>query len=478
MKSATSTSAEKQLSDAYQRMWDSNDIEELRDVRIRLFRLVLCSMEPLTLSALTDALRIDRTGIRSYSEDLRESQVMKLCANFLRVNQAGTIEFIHDSGRYFIQQMKAKNREEKLFNDKENNLHATRLFISVMETPTHPIWKEKGLDPENDTEIWSYPPFEMLRRRQELDSLRAQLRKGKILYYLAMNGLTHSYQAADQKSIFDNLWKEIAVKLFLVKQFNVIIRVAELLLFHQHRVHLRHHPPWYAYDVRDAYYWRHFDMFNKDDISQERLGALAMDESRWGEDERYLDQLMRRIAIEGEYTSWDDLENRFAFILLFVSQGYIYGTKAAILRFVGSPMKYFLERFVSEKRFDEIELMFLCEKNLRIMEEKRKSQTANQGQPILELWYLPLFESNEKEPYSFYGWFSSSPTPDVKELDRSFYRWLSSSSRTPDEKALLARLLEIGVPGEVASQNEATMSPSKPTRPTSVDEGEHVIPEA
>ncbi|PVI02512.1 hypothetical protein DM02DRAFT_701681 [Periconia macrospinosa] len=180
MKNSTSKHADEQLKDAYERMWDANEIDGLRETRIRLFLLVLHSFRPWNVDTITDALRIDMHGERSYNEELQKKDVERLWANFLRANEFDSIEFIHDSGRHFVETMKITDSDKEQFTAREGNLYMAKLYISVMNSPVHPIW---------DSE-----------------------KKIHVLLYLYRYGMRHCYSYADERSNLHGFWKGVIAK--------------------------------------------------------------------------------------------------------------------------------------------------------------------------------------------------------------------------------------------------------------------------
>ena len=71
----------------------------LDEVRIRLFRLVLCSSQHLSTDALTHALCIRINDERLYNQDLSNEDVEALYSNFLIRDVKGRLVFAHDSAR-------------------------------------------------------------------------------------------------------------------------------------------------------------------------------------------------------------------------------------------------------------------------------------------------------------------------------------------------------------------------------------------
>lgn len=149
----SSEEARTQLQSAYKRLWEFNKHRGLEDYREKLFRLALCSFEPLSPRALTEALRvrIDDDDAVSNNESLEVKDVKALYYNFLVEDDSGFLGFTHNSAKDFVSTMAAKkdsqNNETKLFSDRDNHQYAASLFIQVMKLPDHPLWGRAKQDP-------------------------------------------------------------------------------------------------------------------------------------------------------------------------------------------------------------------------------------------------------------------------------------------------------------------------------------------
>ena len=222
MKSSASESREgtEQMTAAFRRLWDFNHFVELEDSRTRLFRLVLCSFEPLSLQQLTEALRMNFDADDNYNEDLSIQQVRTLFSNFLIENVKDNVEFVHDSARSFVEEMTDPTTSESLpFAERDNHYCMAQLYIRAMKPSPHKLWEEHsalkpswwyddyyGLDPSL---IDRYGVTEQRLRITELwitDSL---------VRYLGRQGLRHCHAAAIRRSIFDELWIEVFDKVII-----------------------------------------------------------------------------------------------------------------------------------------------------------------------------------------------------------------------------------------------------------------------
>lgn len=217
----TSTGANKaneQLQAGYQRLWDSGALTRFEEIRIRLFRFVLCAFQALELSTVTHALRIgiEKDGESSYQEDILVEHIDKLCSNFLSKDVSGRLSWTHDSARAFVVRvildpgtgLEGTSAEETSM--KSSHLVVANTFIAVMKDSDHPVWKEANLDPSE----WklrkqdSFLPIEGL----EIEKIREAKSS---LEYLGEHGWRHCELAADKYVISDPLWTRVLKELIL-----------------------------------------------------------------------------------------------------------------------------------------------------------------------------------------------------------------------------------------------------------------------
>ncbi|KAI9695434.1 MAG: hypothetical protein M1820_008619 [Bogoriella megaspora] len=234
------------LMDGYQRLWNLNNLKDYGSERIRLFHLVLCALEPLSLEILTGALRIQING--SVKDENAQKVVKRFCANFLTENQKGELVFVQGSARAFLSQLKAENKpnltqsENTEFSKKRSHRCVATLYIKLMRQPSPLVWQKLGLDhsavlngsslekarKERPFRPSSYllmaykPPSGLpgLRRIVPKYDLRPQTSVDgpgldNIERYLCQWGLRHCFYAADKQSLTDEVWMEVLNKMVL-----------------------------------------------------------------------------------------------------------------------------------------------------------------------------------------------------------------------------------------------------------------------
>lgn len=213
-----------QLKVGYRRLWDRNNLSGFKKIRVNLFRLVLCSFEPLAAFALTQALRIQSGEKESYDESLTVEQVKVLGANFLTENDAGMRGFWHDSARQFVSTHNFEEHNDLVgsnrttFDMRRNHRFVAMLYIQIIRTPSHPILEvlettkayirkrvSKGHSQRDEFTIY-----------EKIDHRINKQRRWNGLTYFLLYGLQHCKHAAKKTSIFDDVW---------VQLFDAILRV-------------------------------------------------------------------------------------------------------------------------------------------------------------------------------------------------------------------------------------------------------------
>ena len=133
------------LSVAYTKLWEANFRVRHKDLQPRLFHLVLCAFDDLTLNELTEALRIDPEGKKPFSTDLQTKHVEWLCHNFLVATSTAKLRWAHYSAKDFLtRKMTEENRLE--FSEASNNICMSQIALQLMSQIHHPAWKAAGLD--------------------------------------------------------------------------------------------------------------------------------------------------------------------------------------------------------------------------------------------------------------------------------------------------------------------------------------------
>ncbi|KAF2968890.1 hypothetical protein GQX73_g4697 [Xylaria multiplex] len=134
---------EDQMRSAYNRLWDINsDGEQYRDRQIRLFRIVLGSLEEMSPQILLEAMRFDPEQPDKYDENFKLDQLEGLYHNFLKTNQEGKLIFEHVSAKAFV----SEHGDKETFSHQKNNSVLANIAIAALGQPNNPLWKIAGID--------------------------------------------------------------------------------------------------------------------------------------------------------------------------------------------------------------------------------------------------------------------------------------------------------------------------------------------
>jgi ankyrin repeat protein len=210
------------LEAGYQRLWDLNALVGYESRRIRLFQFVLGSSTLVTTEILTEVLRIQKC---TYTKEVNRRDVELLYANFLHDTPSQGIQFVHNSARKFVLNMKVKNAagedsEREQFSEKESHMSIARLYIEIMSCSSHPFWQHLGIDPSNWTDVY-LDPKKMDRLQHDfntwygVDDEDFDLFREDLHSYLAIYGFRHCFTAAQKRSMFDGLWTEVLDRVIL-----------------------------------------------------------------------------------------------------------------------------------------------------------------------------------------------------------------------------------------------------------------------
>lgn len=93
--------AYEKLKAGYQRLWTLGAMKGFDALRVRLFRLILCSFAPLVIGDLIHSLRI-RMDSDKLDEGLSNEDVEGLYSNFLVKDTENYLGFTHSSAREFV----------------------------------------------------------------------------------------------------------------------------------------------------------------------------------------------------------------------------------------------------------------------------------------------------------------------------------------------------------------------------------------
>ena len=142
------------LQTAYGHLWDANYDEQDDDIRIQLFRLLLCAYRALTADELCEAINFNISCLNKDGENstsIKPVHLKKLYHNFLRASASGELEFEHLSAKTFVEglkeessQLKERKSQEILFSPPRNHLAMADLAIKAMMRPEHQLWTNHG----------------------------------------------------------------------------------------------------------------------------------------------------------------------------------------------------------------------------------------------------------------------------------------------------------------------------------------------
>ena len=198
------------LKAGYLRLWKLGALKGLDEIRICLFRLILCSFRPLTVDRLTCLLQNWIGSDRLYDR-LSVEAIEILYSNFL-VGEVGSqdLRFTHSSAREFVmREMLAKisgGSQESLASliMRENHRSIAKLFMDFIQ-------RSENRDP------W-------------------EASKGFDVYYFKSCGLRHCRHAAEKQSIFDKVWSDMRQRVLrpLESRSDNTISTLKVLGFHDY----------------------------------------------------------------------------------------------------------------------------------------------------------------------------------------------------------------------------------------------------
>lgn len=209
------------LTSGYQRLWDITCIRERHDFkqRARLFHFVLAANRPSTIQMLSTALRICNN---KFDRSPQPEAIMRLCSDFLFLNTAGFLEFVHSSALNFIRDLNmmqdklAEGDEEKFFSDHRNHESVARLYMDLIGSATHPYWTKVGIEMKkwNDLTHVRAEGHTVMKNLLVLGN-EGHAPDGILAAYFMIHGLTHFPKAARKRSLDDPIWKDFIQRLVL-----------------------------------------------------------------------------------------------------------------------------------------------------------------------------------------------------------------------------------------------------------------------
>jgi len=138
-------SSHAKLTVAYKQLWEVNSRVRHKVLQPRLFHLVLCAFDDLTLNQLTEALRIDPEGKKPYQTELQPKHVEWLCHNFLVTTSIAGLEWAHQSAKDFVTRHMMEGNTP-VFSEVSNHVYMSQIALQLISQIHHPAWKVAGLD--------------------------------------------------------------------------------------------------------------------------------------------------------------------------------------------------------------------------------------------------------------------------------------------------------------------------------------------
>ena len=132
------------LTEAYKQLWEANSRARHKVLQPRLFHLVLCAFDDLTLNQLTEALRIDPEGQKPYQTDLQPEHVEWLCHNFLITTSTAGLEWAHQSAKDFVTHHMMESNTP-VFSEASNPICMSKIALQLLSKIDHPVWKGLNL---------------------------------------------------------------------------------------------------------------------------------------------------------------------------------------------------------------------------------------------------------------------------------------------------------------------------------------------
>lgn len=217
-----SNEASLQLQPGYQRLWELGALGGWDEIRERLFRLVACAFKPLSIDTVAGALRIGIDDGEIYSEQLAVSDIAKLSSNFLFEDRSGHLAWTNGSARDFIFRailnpgIDLTQPSAYEVSTRSNHLLVANMFISIMSSHKHPIWRDLKLKFSQ----WKQEDHEQLFRLH--DTWQSAMGKARVknsaLAYITDYGYKHCEHAAEMQGLSDPVWSRFFREVFLCEE--------------------------------------------------------------------------------------------------------------------------------------------------------------------------------------------------------------------------------------------------------------------
>jgi len=216
----------KLLDDAYGRLYDmTGHTKSEKEYKVRAYRVVLCCYEPLTLSALAEAVSIEPDG--TVNNDIDDSYIRDLCHNFLIEGPDNLLGFAHESARLFLEAMRVRGEHRDVvlddFSDRFNHLEMARICLRVMGDSAHQIWANNGMRPAYWAEklcektIFQDAAWDLIQQPDQIETGKllgwhgqvALLKQPHFAVYVFLYFLMHCHQAQMLSSTTAQLHSEL-----------------------------------------------------------------------------------------------------------------------------------------------------------------------------------------------------------------------------------------------------------------------------
>ena len=288
------------LKAGYLRLWKLGALKGLDDLRICLFRLILCSFKPLSVDHLTCILQ-NRVG----SLSVRATE--NLYSNFLVSDVGKDLRFTHNSAREFVMtDILGKlngGAQKPLANLTLRACHRSvaKLFMDVIQ-------RSYNRDPSEVLEAFD-------------------------LSYFSRYGIHHCRYAAEKQSIFDKVWSDMIQRILLPAESGLAADIVASCFSKITRRSIFRFSEGKFYPLfSHSLVW--LEIIHDDDASEARLEDLKTASSDTGTPEGMLRRFAERAAIKSTPENENALhiacsrQSTAAVNLVLKSTYYLYGKDA------------------------------------------------------------------------------------------------------------------------------------------------------
>ena len=123
------------LSEAYDRLYEVNlkrDQQTRRTLASKAIKLVLCSVEPLSIEILVEAVASGPD--KPCRTEINEKLILRICSNFLLVGRDGIVHFAHDSVRTWLHERKSPPDMTEEYSQMEAHKEAAKACLACLES--------------------------------------------------------------------------------------------------------------------------------------------------------------------------------------------------------------------------------------------------------------------------------------------------------------------------------------------------------